>query len=263
MALLTTARRPWRTVILPGAAVSAVVVALALAGGAARASWGLRDAGLARAPVGVRVRDPVQRPAAVRPAGARLDEPGHPHPRDPRPGTTATGRLLDVLLPVAVLAVAGTSWWAVRRRPEVRTDVFLLAVTALLLSLIVFNKVGSPQFVAWIGPPVAVAIALAGPGRARSGPLPPSPSWGPRASPSSSTRSPTGSSPSASRGWSRSRPCGTWLSWCCSSVRWSSSCGWASGPPECGVGDCRAHGRRTHGCRAPSSRQDPEPTANT
>ena len=75
-----------------------------------------------------------------------------------------TGRLLDVLLPVAVLAIAALSWWAVRRRPEVRTDVFLLSVTALLLSLIVFNKVGSPQFVAWIGPPVAVAIALAGPG---------------------------------------------------------------------------------------------------
>ena len=165
VALLTTARRPWRTVVLPGAAVSVVVVALALAGGSGarvlgvfgtQDSRGLQSESVFATPFSIlRLVDPRFR-VWMNPDIRTLEILG--------PGTTTTGRLLDVLLPLAVVAIAATSWWAVRRRPEVRTDVFLLAVTALLLSLIVFNKVGSPQFVAWIGPPVAVAIALAGPG---------------------------------------------------------------------------------------------------
>jgi hypothetical protein len=165
VALVATARRPWRTVILPGAVVSAVVVALALAGGAGarvlgvfgtQDSRGLQSESVFATPFSVlRLVDPVWR-VWMNPDIRTLEILG--------PGTRTTGRLLDVLLLVAVVAIAVISWWAVRRRPEVRTDVFLLAVTALLLSLIVFNKVGSPQFVAWIGPPVAVAIALAGPG---------------------------------------------------------------------------------------------------
>ncbi|MHA7133734.1 glycosyltransferase 87 family protein [Oerskovia turbata] len=165
VALLTTARRPWRTVVLPGAIVSAVVVALALAGGAGprvlgvfgtQDSRGLQSESVFATPFSVlRLVDPVWR-VWMNPDIRTLEILG--------PGTRATGRLLDLLLPLAVLVIAGISWWAVRRRPAARTDVFLLAVTALLLSLIVFNKVGSPQFVAWIGPPVAVAIALAGPG---------------------------------------------------------------------------------------------------
>jgi hypothetical protein len=165
VALLTTARRPWRTVVLPGAIVSVVVVALALAGGAGprvlgvfgtQDSRGLQSESVFATPFSVlRLVDPVWR-VWMNPDIRTLEILG--------PGTRATGRLLDLLLPLAVLVIAGISWWAVRRRPAARTDVFLLAVTALLLSLIVFNKVGSPQFVAWIGPPVAVAIALAGPG---------------------------------------------------------------------------------------------------
>jgi hypothetical protein len=165
VALLTTARRPWRTVVLPGAAVSAVVVALALAGGAGKRVLGVFGTQDAR---GLQSESVFATPFSV----LRLFDPQFRvwMNQDIRtleiygPGTAVTGRLLDVLLPVAVLAIAALSWWAVRRRPEARTDVFLLSVTALLLSLIVFNKVGSPQFVAWIGPPVAVAIALAGRG---------------------------------------------------------------------------------------------------
>ncbi|MEV7963614.1 hypothetical protein [Oerskovia paurometabola] len=165
VALLTTAKRPWRTVILPGAVVSLVVVALALAGGAGsrvlgvfgtQDARGLQSESVFATPFSLlRLIDPQWR-VWMNPDIRTLEILG--------PGARTTGRLLDVLLPLAVLSIAAISWWAVRRRPEVRTDVFLLAVTALLLSLIVFNKVGSPQFVAWIGPPVAVAIALAGPG---------------------------------------------------------------------------------------------------
>ncbi|MBE7699054.1 DUF2029 domain-containing protein [Oerskovia sp. Sa1BUA8] len=165
VALLTTARRPWRTVILPGAVVSVAVVALALAGGSGprvlgvfgtQDARGLQSESVFATPFSIlRLVDPRWR-VWMNPDIRTLEILG--------PGTITTGRLLDVLLVVAVLTIAAISWWAARRRPEVRTDVLLLTVTALLLSLIVFNKVGSPQFVAWIGPPVAVAIALAGPG---------------------------------------------------------------------------------------------------
>jgi len=165
VALLTTTRRPWRTVVLPGAAVSVAIVALALAGGAGRRvlgvfgtqdARGLQSESVFATPFSIlRLIDPQWR-VWMNPDIRTLEILG--------PGTRTTGRLLDLALPLAVLTIALISWWAVRRHPEVRTDVFLLAVTALLLGLVVFNKVGSPQFVAWIGPPVAVAIALAGPG---------------------------------------------------------------------------------------------------
>jgi hypothetical protein len=82
-------------------------------------------------------------------------------------GAMQVADALDWLLPVAVLAIAALTWWSARRRPDHVPDVVLLSSAALLLALIVFNKVGSPQFVAWIGPPLAAAIALAGPGTRR------------------------------------------------------------------------------------------------
>src|SRR5690606_13331850 len=72
----------------------------------------------------------------------------------------AVAQALDVALPVAALLLAALVWWAARRRPDRVGDVLLLGATAELLALIVFNKVGSPQFIAWIGPPLAAAIAL-------------------------------------------------------------------------------------------------------
>jgi hypothetical protein len=72
----------------------------------------------------------------------------------------AVAEALDVALPVAAVLLALLVWWAARRRPDRVVDVLLLGAAAELLALIVFNKVGSPQFIAWIGPPLAAAIAL-------------------------------------------------------------------------------------------------------
>lgn len=72
----------------------------------------------------------------------------------------ATAQALDVALPIAAVLLAALVWWAARRRPDRVGDVLLLGAAAELLALIVFNKVGSPQFIAWIGPPMAAAIAL-------------------------------------------------------------------------------------------------------
>jgi hypothetical protein len=77
----------------------------------------------------------------------------------------AVADLLDWLLIVAVVAVAAVTWWAARRHPARTYELVLLGSAALLVALIVFNKVGSPQFIAWIGPPVAVALAAVPAGR--------------------------------------------------------------------------------------------------
>lgn len=69
---------------------------------------------------------------------------------------------LDVILLVVVAVIAVLAALAVRRRPDRAQDVLLLTAAAELLALIVCNKVGSPQFIAWLGPPVAAAVALYG-----------------------------------------------------------------------------------------------------
>jgi len=61
----------------------------------------------------------------------------------------------NVLLPLACLAVIGLAWLA-RRRPA---DALLFATQALMAVMIVFNKVGSPQFYTWLAPAVVVGLA--------------------------------------------------------------------------------------------------------
>lgn len=168
VSLFTTTRRPWRDVVLPGAVVSAVVVGLALLGGSGTRVLGVfgeqGDRGLQAESVAgtwfslARLWDPTQ---AVEYSRSILtyEIAGAP--------ARAVADAMNWALPVAVVLVAGLAWWAARRRPDARSDVFLLAVAAQLLALIVLNKVGSPQFVAWIGPPVAAGIALATRGHGR------------------------------------------------------------------------------------------------
>ena len=157
-----------RDVIVPGAAVSAVVVGLALLGGAgtrALSVFGQQEARTLQA----------ESVAATWFSVLRL---GDPRVRIEYNDVIFTYEVqgsaarqvastLDWLLPVAVLGIAGLTWWCARRRPDHAADLMLLGAAAQLLALIVFNKVGSPQFIAWIGPPLAAAIALAGPGTRR------------------------------------------------------------------------------------------------
>ncbi|MCL2788993.1 MAG: glycosyltransferase 87 family protein, partial [Micrococcales bacterium] len=66
----------------------------------------------------------------------------------------AVARTTDVLL-VIVTVLIGLFAWRARNRPRQALPV---AALAALTAMIVTNKVGSPQFLAWIGPPVAVAL---------------------------------------------------------------------------------------------------------
>lgn len=150
-----------RNVVLPGAAVCAVVVGVAFAGGG---QDNVLDVFGEQGDRQLQVEAVAATPFTV----ARVWDPSIKVEYDDiiytyevlGGGADVTAQVLDVALPVAAILIAALIWWAARRRPERVGDILLVGAAAELLALIVFNKVGSPQFIAWIGPPVAAAIAL-------------------------------------------------------------------------------------------------------
>lgn len=156
--LLAAARRPVREVLAPAAGVCAVVVGLVAAGGGlghvasfvttqttrglqteSVAATGWVVAGLWRDDVRIELND------------ALITWEVH------GPGTTAVLPVLDLLLVLGVAALAGALWLA---RLEGRAAPALSpGALALLAVLVVTNRVGSPQFLAWLAAPVAVALA--------------------------------------------------------------------------------------------------------
>jgi hypothetical protein len=150
-----------RNVVLPGAAVCAVVVGLAFAGGG---QDNVLDVFGEQGDRQLQVEAVAATPFTV----ARIWDSSIKVEYDDviytyevlGGGADAVAQVLDVALPVAAILIAVLIWWAARRRPERVGDILLVGAAAELLALIVFNKVGSPQFIAWIGPPVAAAIAL-------------------------------------------------------------------------------------------------------
>jgi len=80
------------------------------------------------------------------------------------PGTEIMSVLMQPLLVVAALVVAGLIFWALHTGKRVaggvdRTELLLLGALALATAFVVFNKVGSPQFMVWLSPAVAVGLA--------------------------------------------------------------------------------------------------------
>jgi hypothetical protein len=90
------------------------------------------------------------------------------------PGTAAVAGALGVLLPVALVAVTALLARARLRAGEHLDTAGFLARGALLVAvtLILANKVGSPQFVGWLAGPVVVGLARPGAGGVRSWRLP-------------------------------------------------------------------------------------------
>lgn len=169
--LVLVARRPWRDVVLPAAAVCAAVAAAVAAGGGlahlpsflteqgarglqvesvAATPWVL--AGLGSSSVRVVLNDAI---TTWEIAG---------------PGTAAVAAALGLVLPVALAAVTVLLVVVRRRAGDGLDTAGFLARGALLVAvtLILANKVGSPQFVGWLAAPVAVGLARPGAGGARS-----------------------------------------------------------------------------------------------
>lgn len=156
--LAAAARHPVRDVVAPALAVCTVVVAGVAAGGGlanvtsflgTQTGRGLQVESVTATPwvLASLTRDDV----AIRLNEALItwEVTG--------PGTTTAAGGLDVLLVLAVAVVGGLLWWT---RTGARPDAaFLPGALALLAVLVVVNKVGSPQLLAWLAAPVAVLLA--------------------------------------------------------------------------------------------------------
>lgn len=80
------------------------------------------------------------------------------------PGSELMSFLMQPLLIAAALLVAALIFWALhtgkRNGGADRTALLLFGSLALATAFVVFNKVGSPQFMVWLAPAVAVGLAL-------------------------------------------------------------------------------------------------------
>lgn len=172
LALVVVVRRPWREVMLPAALVCAGVVALVVLGGGREHLLSFLteqgERGLQAESVGA---TPWLLASLVDPeVGVELNAElitWEVH----GPGAQGAADALGVLFLVGIAAAGVFLWWCARRLgPRLWSDetarAQLLVRGALLIAtlLIVLNKVGSPQFIGWIAPPVAVALALRLPG---------------------------------------------------------------------------------------------------
>ncbi len=172
VALVVVVRRPWRQVVLPAALVCAGVVAFVVpAGGREHLLSFLTEQderGLQIEAVGA---TPWVLAGLVDP-DVRIELNGELITWEVHgPGAQAAADALGLLFVVGIAASGLFLWWCARRLgPRLWSDdtarAQLLVRGALLVAtlLIVLNKVGSPQYVGWIAPPVAVALALRLPG---------------------------------------------------------------------------------------------------
>ena len=166
--LFLAARRPWRDVVAPAVAVSLAVMALvtALGGLPHIASFlteqdrrGLQVEAVGATPwlvasqwsgaVAITFNDTLVTYELV------------------GPGTQAAADAIGGLFFFALAAAVGFLWWRrhrlgarLWRRPRVGAELLVRGALLVTVVLIVFNKVGSPQYIGWLAPPVAVALAL-------------------------------------------------------------------------------------------------------
>ncbi|GAB2816824.1 glycosyltransferase family 87 protein [Alpinimonas psychrophila] len=75
------------------------------------------------------------------------------------PGSAFVAKLMTPLMAIAVVAIMGLLWRA-RKRGAPSQELLLVGSLALATSMVVFNKVGSPQYMLWLVPIVVVGIAL-------------------------------------------------------------------------------------------------------
>ena len=166
--LVLAARRPWREVVLPAGAVTLAVVAAVAVGGrltdvasflASQGDRGLQIEAVAATPWVVA--------ATVSPAVQRWFNDELVTWEITGPGTTLMIDALAVAFVVAIAAVAALLWWVRHHRgatfwtdDAARHGFVVHGALLMTTALIVTNKVGSPQFIGWLAPPVAVGLAL-------------------------------------------------------------------------------------------------------
>jgi hypothetical protein len=75
------------------------------------------------------------------------------------PGSSFVAKLMTPLMAVAVVAIMALLWRA-RRRGAPSQELLLVGSLALSTAMVVFNKVGSPQYMLWLVPIVVVGLAV-------------------------------------------------------------------------------------------------------
>lgn len=174
--LFAVDRRPWRRVVLPAAALTGlVVVAVRVLGRTDFLATFLTDQsgrGLQLEAVGA---TPWLLAALATRSVARVLDQALNTWELHGTGTGAAAQALGAAFVLGLVAAAGLVWWRRELLGErLRTDRVaageLLVRGALLMTLttIVFDKVGSPQYMTWLAAPVAAAVGLGLPGWRRT-----------------------------------------------------------------------------------------------
>ena len=83
------------------------------------------------------------------------------------PGADAAAAVMTPIFALAVIAIAIVGILAVRRRAPV-TELLPPLILAFITAFIAFNKVGSPQYMTWLAVPVILGLATSASGHGRS-----------------------------------------------------------------------------------------------
>jgi len=164
-------RRPWRDAVVPALVVSALVVGTVVAlGGAGHLTSFLSAQGGRGMQLEAVGASPWLLWGLFSPSVERAFDPDIITFEVYGPGVTAAVLVLDV---VFVVATAVTAWLVWRRRrggadPLPAPELLARGSLLVMLTLIVTNKVLSPQYIVWLVAPVAVALALGLPGWRRT-----------------------------------------------------------------------------------------------
>ena len=151
------------TLVLTGAAVSAVMAGIVAAGGGIHHLLSFVGAQGAR---GMQMEAPFTTPglwqAILGGSNAYIFEDKLINTREVRGAMgEPVAALMMPLLAAAALAVVLLLIWALRRGADAG-ELLISGSLALVAAFIVFNKVGSPQFMLWLGAVVAVGLAWEG-----------------------------------------------------------------------------------------------------
>lgn len=166
------AHKPWRDVVAPAAGVSAIVMGTAIGfGGQGHVLSFLLEQGQR----GLQIEAPGATPWVL----AALFTTSIKRVLNAQivtwellgPGTQKMADLLGLLLPIAAAAAIALLWWKRERvglalwaDRKKRGELVVRGAMLMTLVLLVFNKVGSPQYMTWLAAPVAVALVLGLPG---------------------------------------------------------------------------------------------------
>jgi hypothetical protein len=76
------------------------------------------------------------------------------------PGSVVVAKLMTPIMVIVALSLVVIMWRITRNSTVATFDVLLFGSLAIVLTMIVFNSVGSPQYMLWIAPIVAVGYSL-------------------------------------------------------------------------------------------------------